>query len=384
MLREGLLQSADISGWRPVEAARRIAIHEDPAELEGPWTELERQAGGTVFQSHAWCRAWATSNLLARRQEPLRIVTIWKGRELVFLWPLMLRRMHSFRVLCSLGDPATQTSDALVAPGHADTDLLDMAVEEIRRSGVADAVMLKGVRSDAALATPLAERFATGVTRAAEAPFVAFGAQGQDNPRKRSGRTRNGLQRHMRNLAEHGPVTFTVLRDAESRVGAVCTLLKLKEAWLERTGKVSAGYGHPANRMFLEQLAAEPDFFGLRLDVGGETAALEAGILRNGYYWSLMQSYDTRFAAHGPGRLLFWHLIENAEEHAITVLDFLAPATRHKDEWATGRVETRDYVIPLNLYGRMLIPYFRSIRPRVKQLLESSGTHKLRQSLQSL
>lgn len=47
-----------------------------------------------------------------------------------------------------------------------------------------------------------------------------------------------------------------------------------------------------------------------RLSLGGHTATVEAGILRQGYHASLVQSYDDCFAEHGPDCLLFWSMVE--------------------------------------------------------------------------
>jgi len=149
----------------------------------------------------------------------------------------------------------------------------------------------------------------------------------------------------------------------------MCSVLNLKQAWLDRMGQVSAGYAHPANTDFLKRLAHDPDFVTYRLMVGAETAALEAGLLRDGRYWSLVQSYDARYASYGPGRLLFWHLIEKAEVFGINVFDFLAPATRHKSEWSNGATAVHDYVIPTQMRGRLVVFYVCSVRPRLKAVL---------------
>lgn len=348
----------------------RAVISHDFAALEVQWTELEIQAGCTIFQSYAWCSTWAEAAHRAGCREMPYVVTVWKGNRLVLLWPFVMRRLGPFRVLHSFGDPATQYSDALTVSGGERDRWLEVAWKELRSLKGIDAVLLKGVRDDAAIAPFVASRCGDFVTRRAEAPFADFRPNAANPIRRRSGRTRNVLQRHLRNLAKHGDTEFETVTDTAGRVEAMRDALRLKEAWLSRTGKFSAGYSHPANSHFMPDLAACPDFVVARLKVGGETAAIEAGLLRNGSYASLIQSYDGRYAAHRPGYLLFWHMVEHAAEFGIEVLDFLAPAYPHKRDWANGEMPVRDYVIPIWSGGRVIVYFIRHVRPRIKMWLE--------------
>lgn len=351
-----------------------VAVSQDLASLREAWTALEARAGGSVFQSFAWCRTWQDAAHRAGCREAVRIVTVREGgvREggrLVLLWPLVIRRLGPLRVLRSFGEPATQYADALVAPGPERGAWLEAAWQAVREMRDVDAVLLKGVREDAAIAPLLAAR-GRFVTREAASPFRDFR---DTQARQRSGRTRNALQRHLRHLSEAGPVTFETVVAPEARVAAMDEVVRLKHAWLRRTGRFSAGYAHPANAAFLRGLAGHPNALVLRLRVGGVTAAVEAGLIHAGAYASLVQAYDARYAAQGPGRLVFRHMVENAADLGIDRLDFLAPACRHKSEWATGAVPVRDYALPLRLRGWILLGYVRHLRPRAKAWRERLG-----------
>ena len=173
----------------------------------------------------------------------------------------------------------------------------------------------------------------------------------------------------MRHLAAHGPVGFAMVEGPADRAAAMQEALRLKHDWLCRTAQLSAGYAHPANEAFLAQLAIRDEFRVARLSVGGETAAIEAGLLRHGCYASLVQSYEARFAQHGPGRLLFWQIIEHAATLGIEVLDFLAPAYPHKREWANAEIAVLDYLIPLGPWSWVIVSYLRHARPRLKSWL---------------
>ena len=345
----------------------RVAVYRDVAALASSWRDLETRAGGTHFQSYAWCDAWAEANAAAGCRVTPCIVTVWQNDRLVLLWPLVRRRFGPFRVLQTFGEPASQYSDALVERGPEQERWLALAWTHIRALRGIAAIVLKCVRSDAAIAALAGERNDAFLTRQMVAPYAGLQEDGSlGTVQRRSSRTRNAIKRHLRNLGEHGPVSFTRLTDPEARVAAIDQALRLKHDWLSRTAQVSAGYDHPANRAFLRNLAAQPDFLVLRLGVGAETAAIEAGSVRDGYYWSLVQSYDVRYATHGPGRLLFQYILANPSEFGVTRLDFLAPAYPHKQEWADGEVAVRDYVIPMRPTGWLVLIYRRDLRPRLK------------------
>lgn len=349
-------------------AACSVGVSQDLEALRDAWTALEARAGGGVFQSYAWCRAWEDAARRAGCRQTPRIVTVHQDGHLVLLWPLAIRRLGPLRVLRSFGEPATQNADALVAPGAERAEWLAAAWRGVRAMRDVDAVLLRGVREDAAIA-PLVATRGHFATRETEAPFCDFRSEGA---RRRSGRTRNALQRNLRHLAETGPVMFEVVAP-EGRAGAMAEALRLKHAWLRRTGRFSAGYAHPANAAFLRGVAECPNALILRLTVGGETAAIETGLIHQGTYASLVQAYEARHAAFGPGRLLFRHMVDHAADLGIAVLDFLAPASRHKSEWASGAVRVRDYAVPLRLRGWMLLAYVRHLRPRAKAWRERVG-----------
>ncbi len=346
-----------------------VAVSQDLESLREAWRALERGSGGSVFQSYTWCRTWDAAARRAGCRITPRILTVHRAGRLVLLWPLVIQRLGPLRVLRSFGEPATQYADALIAPEAERAALLDTAWQAVRAMRDVDAVLLRGVREDAAIA-PLVVPRGRFATRGAEAPFCDFR---NAEVRRRSGRTRNALQRNLRNLAAAGPVAFEVVTGTEAQIRVMAEALRLKQAWLRRTGRVSAGYAHPANAAFLQGLAACPNALVLRLTVGGETAAVEAGLVHGGVYASLVQAYEARYAAQGPGRLLFRHMVENAAGLGIDRLDFLAPASRHKSEWATGAVPVRDYALPLRLRGWILLAYVRHLRPRVKAWRERIG-----------
>lgn len=348
----------------------RIEMHTEVSELHVAWSELERRCGEVnIFQTADWCRAWIEAAQAEGEAESPRIVAIWRGDRLVLLWPLAVRRLSVFRILHTLAEPATQYGDVLIDEDEDAAMLLAMAWTEIRSWRDIDAVELRRVRNASplallpALAPHLVER------SRASAPILDFrhlGPKAVDG--QRTSRTRNALRRHERLLGELGPVSFEIVTSPEQQCAALREAFALKRQWQKEKSITSSGYAHHASERSLLSLAAAGHFLTARLRVGGQTAALEMGTLRNRRYWSLVQSYDLRFSRHAPGRLLFWRLLEQCPGLGIDLFDFLAPAHRHKLEWSNGETGIADYLVPVSIKGRLAVSYLSNIKPILRDL----------------
>jgi CelD/BcsL family acetyltransferase involved in cellulose biosynthesis len=346
----------------------RVGFEGDLSHLESRWRSLEtRQRVPTLFQSFEWCKAWVDASQKAGAQEDVRVLTISSGDRLLLLWPLAIRRLASCRILHTLGEPAAQYSEALICPEHDAEKLLELAWATFRGCKAFDAIELRRVRSDSSL-SKLAVLDTYGVAGSeTAAPHVNFaqldasGAAGQ-----RSSKSRNSLRRHERLLAEHGPITFELIDDAQSQRMAYAEAVRLKEEWTRDRAWASAGSQHPASAGCLERLADNERLCGAILRVGHKIAAVELGVKRSTAYWSLVQSYDLQFSRHAPGRLLFWKFLAECPKLGIAFFDFLAPADQHKREWANGETPVKDYLIPVSPRGRAAVIYLRSIKPRLR------------------
>lgn len=348
----------------------RLEVHDCVAALDQSWRELEqRSADGTVFQGADWCRAWIEAARVVGAVEAPRIVTLWRGSRLVLLWPLAVRRLSVFRVLHALAEPATQYGDLLVDPDEDRAALVEMAWHAVRSWRDIDVIELRRVPDGSSLAN-LRELARHAVDRSRDsAPLVDFRMLAADRAdRQRTSRTRNALRRHERLLAELGPVGFEIVAEPQEQCAAIAKAFALKREWQKEKSVASAGYAHRASEGCLQRLARDGCLFVARLRVGEQTAALEIGALRQRRYWSLVQSYDLRFARHAPGRLLFWHLLGKCPELGIDVFDFLAPACRHKLEWSNTDIGIRDYLVPTSARGSVALSYLSVVKPRLRDL----------------
>lgn len=343
----------------------KAVILDEISVVASAWKELRgRQTAPNFYQSYEWCSAWIRSCSAAGRPEMVRTVTVWQGDRLVLLWPLALRSLGPFRVLHSLGEPATQYSDVLVDDSPLAAAWFESAWKAIFTMDGVDALHLKHVRWDSSLErlTPKKQRWLQLLSDSS--PFIVKTPEsGEVIPRcqrrNRSGRSISSLKRHMKKLQSFGAVTFEDVPRCNHRA-AVQQALALKSDWLDARGMASAGYLHPGNRNTILTLAEGGHFMISRMLVGDETAAIEVGVADRGHYYSMIQSYDQRFASQSPGRLLLWHLLEKSD--GIEKFDFLPPNLPHKSEWTEWSTDVTDYVVPLTMRGWLIARYLVSVR----------------------
>ena len=359
----GSSQTRDLDGNQGVSSIE-AHVYSGFADLETPWRLLvSRNERSAFYQSFDWCSCWMRACEQAGKPERARIVTVWEDGRLVLIWPLALARLGPIGILHALAEPATQYCDLLVQPSADASRWHEKAWVAARSIAGADVLHLRHVREDSALQLMVRERAIWRRIAAEDAPYVALTDHAESDAsgrRRRSGRSLNALRRHWKHLERHGTVSVETVCPC-AQVAAVAEAFDLKERWLRERGAASAGYQHPGNRQAVMSLAQMKQFSVYRLRVGGETAAVEVGLLDRGQYYSMIQSYDFRFAAHAPGRLLLWQLLEG-HHPGIQTFDFLPPALPHKSEWTDVSVGVSDYVAPLSLKGRLAVSYLETYR----------------------
>jgi CelD/BcsL family acetyltransferase involved in cellulose biosynthesis len=85
-------------------------------------------------------------------------------------------------------------------------------------------------------------------------------------------------------------------------------------------------------------------------------------------YHSMIQTYQQRFAAHAPGRVLLWEIF-NEPGSEVAIFDFMPPALPHKTEWTADAVVVTDYAIVSTALGAVYLAAARRLKPAGKALL---------------
>lgn len=363
---DGLVPSATVHPAPRAVHAEAIVVSQI-AELESDWLSLRcRSVGPSFYQSFAWCSAWIEACRRAACPQDVRIVTVRDQGRLVLLWPLAVGRRGPVRVLHALAEPATQYCDLLIEDSPGAPAWMDRAWEAVMAQADVDLIRLRKVRADGALHRHGAARLEAYVQATGAAPLLRRSDDAGASMGRRSGRSVNALRRHLKHLNELGPVRCELVAPAE-QVAAVRQALRLKQAWSNDRGVTSAGYSHVANVGAITAVAERGLFTMRRLQVGDETAALEIGVIEQGYYYSMIQSYDARYAQHGPGRLLWWQIFLDSS-NGIEVFDFMPPSQPHKTEWTQDWVGVADYALARTFRGGIYLSASRELKPRLQAL----------------
>lgn len=336
--------------------------------LEGiapDWLRLSsRDPKATVFQTYSWCSSWLSAAASVGKPEKPFVIVVRRHGIPVLIWPLSRRVLAGCRMLQALGDPATQYCDALVDPDCDRAVALDLAWQTVLSRSHADLLYLRRVRDDASIATLTA---IGSIPADDAAPFADLELAATAANHK--GRRRKKLRERMTTLAGIGEVTFEVLKDTEQKIAAVDEAVAFKRDWMRRRALWSGGYTHPAAVAFTRFIATDPAFVVMSLRSGATRVAIDVGYEMRGTFWSLVRSYDSRFAELTPGHLIMMHELDYCVGQGLTQLDFLAPSQRYKREWSTGAVAVRDAIIPLTLRGRMFACASDVALPAVKRVL---------------
>lgn len=349
--------------------------------LEAEWNDLFRRAGRPtqLFQTFNWNWHWANHFLPregASDGTTLAIVTVRRLGRLAMLWPLVLRRVGRLKALHWIGEPASQYGDILAEDLPDTPELMRQAWHFVTTRLGADALHLRKVRADAAVA-PLLRELGLSPCAAAEAPHLDL-ASAPDFPsyeKRYTAKARKNRRRLARRLAEQGPCAFERHVGGREARAAVLHAIALKRTWAERTGRVSAAFADPRLAGFFADVAegsARPAGCGVTvLRSNGELAGVAIDISCLGHRAAHVIAHDPRFDRFSAGTLLLEAWIRGASEDGMATFDLLAPVHPYKQDWADGTVAVADFAAGLSLAGRAYVAvYIRLVRPALKTAAE--------------
>ena len=325
-------------------------------ELRLEWISLFAECGDPhqVFQTFEWLAAWAPLYIDARTR--LSIVTGRVDGRLVLVWPLVVQKSFGLHVLSCMGDPVSQYSDALMAPGLGDA-AADAAFAYIMALPV-DVVALRRVRDDAAIAPVLRRWLGASVNRQAS-PFVDFtGASDADAFEKRfSGKLRTGRRRRKRRLEERGTVTCTHHGPSAEAATLVATSIDFKRQWASQTGILAPALRDPRFERFFVAAALAcdnaPQLQVSALRCNAEILGVAISVACKGRLFGHVLAPRPGLGALGLGGILAELIIRNALDQGYEAVDLLAPADSYKLEWTTTSVGVGDYCVSLSAFGAL-------------------------------
>lgn len=353
-------------------------VVEDLAGLERvrkDWEELLCRHGGPLhfFQHPDFVMTWWCC-FEARREVELRVIL---GRDslgqLVFVWPLKLRRRGFVRVLESAGGLLTCFDDVVVDEDHV-TSAMHGVFAFLRGSALADAIHLRGVHEDSSLALVLCD--VGTCIESTTSPCIDATRYGSFERyfASRSKRFRQDHKKSLRRLEDVGSLRFTQ-DDRSLPIDEVVGLaMSFKERWLAKRGLSGKTIMLPEGRRFVAELCAT-----LR-QVGGErrceisTLRLDDTIVAVGiafHYagrrYEYFGAFDDRYESIGVGRVQVVESLRKSFDEDVACMDFLTPGTAFKERIADAAPVVAQYVVALSATGSLYRDlYVRTTRPLLK------------------
>jgi CelD/BcsL family acetyltransferase involved in cellulose biosynthesis len=300
------------------------------------------------------------------------------------VWPLVLERAAGLGVLRWMGMPVSQYGDVLVDDVPDRADLLQRGWQFICANIRADALHLRKVRADSAIAPLLAEVRARSVASSA-APYLDLA--GAPNfaayEQRYSAKVRKNRRRLVRRLHERGSLSVERHNGGPTAAAAARDAIALKQGWLDDKGRISPAISDARFAAFFADVAeGRTHAAGCAVTIlksDGEAVGYAIDVTYGGRRAAHLIVHDQRFDAYSAGMLLLQEWIRGASADSVATFDLLAPAYAYKWDWADDAVPVADYAIGLNSRGRLYADiYLRFVRRRLKALAESGAALRTR------
>jgi CelD/BcsL family acetyltransferase involved in cellulose biosynthesis len=347
-------------------------------EIAGAWEALGARCDSplTYFQSFSWCRGWIETFARDSRETRPFIVTAWRGRTLLALWPLMITSAPGgVRMIQNLGEPLSQYCNILCDPERMDGDVADAMIEALFRPGHCEIAVLAAIPETSPLVRALAtcppldnNQNLSSILDLSLFQSSAHYLAGLGKVQKR-----NRTKRRNR-LAKHGALRLDVIwPDHPDFAELVKNGVAMKRRWIAETGRYSAGFSMDGIERFLAKLAGCPKAReGACLSVlyaGERVVALELGFLHRRHYYSYMGSFDWDLRDLSPGKVLMEMTVCWLIDNGAAAYDLLGNPAQYKQSWSNRELALKAFAIPFSWKGRVYAStWLTRLRPAIKHL----------------
>ena len=311
----------------------------------------------------------------------LAIVTVRRKGRLVMLWPLVSERVAGLKVLRWMGEPVSQYGDVLCESGPDTASSCGTAWQFIATRLGADAIVLRKVRADAAVA-PLFREIGLQCTGAGRRPSSISPARPISPPTSSATAPRRA-RTAAASCADWRSGAVAVVRHTggEQARAAALEAVALKRASLAAAGRLAPGACRSAVRRLLRRRRRRPRTrpagCGVSvLESNGETPAspstLHAGAGAPRTFSSTIRASTASVPACCWCRSGSGAPAPTASPPSISWLR----ATPTRWIGRTGRVAVEDFALGLTLAGRIYVNiYVGLLRERLKTGAEALSHH---------
>jgi CelD/BcsL family acetyltransferase involved in cellulose biosynthesis len=345
----------------------------DLAPLAERWEALNRRESdhdSPFFQSYAWNHHVAD---VRARCSPdhfkLLVATVWRGDQLIGLWPLALKRSAGLWMACSLDDPFGQLAGvsfhdtADIAPGVA-------AILAALRSR-ADGLQIESVIAGSPLHTALVHGGAT-VTSNQQAVFIDLRAfqTFQAFEQTIKGSDRKVLRKRAEKLRRAHEIEHIAVDDRAKMGPLLQEVYNTRLQWVQTNGRTSPAFRDDAFKVVLSDLvhAEGVELIGFALATRAASIAAQVGFAYAGKFYAYMSSKNPDFDEFSPGRQLYKMVIDTCFGRGMKMLELMPPVSSDKLEWNGQLKQVETLVMPFSVKGRVGLHLVHWLFPAAQRL----------------
>lgn len=365
--------------------------------LEPQWRILERRAEAsfTYFQTYNWCERWFTefgSSDGDDGRPQARIFTADEQGDPVLIWPLMIEQgPMGLNSLTWMTWPHGEYGNVLAEPGERADAAIAACWGHIQRLPKIDTIELANIPATSALARALFddEDYTDAQNLSSIMDLGRFETV-QDYVNSLSKTTRRGRGRRRRKLETYGALDFAVFEGGTSQYReAVREALRMKDVWLEKTGKVSRALSMDGNERFLCSLPAGEGTSGRALvgvlTLDGKPISIEIGFERGGDYVSYLGAFEWELRGYSPGKIEMDLMLRWAIDNNLKTYDLLGNASSYKDDWSNLEVPLLTRLDAQSVLGLARTElWVKRLRPALKHTVQVLPEAKRRMLVSAL
>jgi CelD/BcsL family acetyltransferase involved in cellulose biosynthesis len=379
------IPKSNVARFTPALEIIQISTQENLRAIETDWRKLEsqNQITPTVFQSYDWASNWCKAYHTEITAGELTILIGRQNGAVVFLFPLMVTKLHGLKALQWLTEPIGQYGDVLCAKGQDVQKWMTLSFEYLRSLNKFDLVRLRHVRADS-LAAPFVQSHMVDAKYYERAPYLDLTnfKTDQDYDARYTSTQRKRRKKIRKSLEDLGEVKFAQLSSLASKI-AIDKSIEEKNAWLSERGRYNRIMGCPRHINFLKSLADcnsdNLEMVTSQLSTGTQPISWEIAFRYQGTHFAYITSHVNKLTDLSPGRLHMDLSQRAALASGLKRFDLMVPYDQHKESWSSAMVDTNDYFTSFStsghIYGNL---YLRTLRPIIRKLYYKTPPWALR------
>lgn len=355
-------------------ATRVLGTLDEIDAIADDWRALERHCADPLsyFQGFDWCRNWVLH--FADDHTRPYVISVWRGEQLVALWPRMVVEAAGVKRLETLGAPHSQYCGALVRQGVVPVVDLGNALRAATRAANCDVTISRAVPEGSALDELLTDkRVVRGSANVASVLDLSGYASAEDYTARLGKLQKRNRNRRRNHLARLGSISFEVIWPGHRDFAALVRLgADMKRRWLEETGRYSVGFAMAGYEDFLAGLSGdEATLSGACLSVlrvGDRAVAVELGFISNRHYYAYIGGFDWTLRELSPGKVQMEMTVGWLIENGIGSYDLLINPASYKDSWTNRSIAVTTRAEALTWKGQIYTEaWLPTVRPALKR-----------------